>query len=88
MSGMVLMSGMSVGKILGNPPALDAAIGQRGTDLDDPAFVRSLLHDIRQQVDPGFGRDIRLALLGHRGDCRNGVANGDLGTDIRSLRSE
>ncbi|MCY1238902.1 hypothetical protein D9M72_516630 [compost metagenome] len=70
---------MGISEILRDPPALHAAIGQGGADLDDPAFFRSLFDDIGQKVDPCFRSDVGLALLRHGSDGRHGVADGDLG---------
>ena len=70
---------MRLRDVFRDPPALDGTVGERNGRADQLAFVDAALDDVRQKVDPALGGQIRLALLDHRRDGRNRVADDDLG---------
>lgn len=69
--------GVGIGDIFRDPPSLHSAVRQDLGGGHDLAALKSLFDDFRLQADPGLRRDIRLALFGHGGQCRYGVACDD-----------
>ena len=77
--------GVGIGEVLGDPPALDAAVGQGLRRDDQLAGIDGLGERLADRVDPDFRGEIRVALFLHRGEGGHRVAGDQRGVAAVAL---